>query len=340
MSAGTSGNGVERFAIYIPFELPTGREIKVESGGSEAMIGGKQFVVERLHHRYALHGGDFRSRNDAESFLSSMRSCLLWFSLLHRIGLRYPETNSECRLYDEPNKIALDNKFTSLLSKRGWTETHGDFDADKAVVKPEHLCLTRWEAGRVSVRTDLSLDRFISAIDQAHQMPTLPQLVANPKTRLAIEVYASAPFESSAQAQFLILVATLEATLVPQEVEAPLAKAIEAAARTAATHLASANSDGLSNDLPGQLANRILGLKQVSITQQFRDQILTNAVDLEPWKTSGTLEKDLKSVYSTRSRLLHDGTTDQERIKSGLAFLRDFVPAYLSEEFRRAASAL
>jgi hypothetical protein len=227
-----------------------------------------------------------------------------------------------------------------LLSQRGWTEIHGDFNTDQAVVKPENLCLTRWEAGRVSLRTDLSLDRFVSAITQAHEMPTLRQLVGSPKTRLAIEVYATMPFESSDQAQFLVLVAALEATLVPQQVDGPLIRAIEAAAHTARTLLESADSGDVPPDQPSQLANRILGLKQVSIAQRFRDQILINAIDLEPWKTSGTLKDDLTNVYNTRSRLLHDGTANQEQIKSGLAFLQNFVPAYLSEEFKRTASAL
>jgi len=340
MAAGTPGDGEERYGIYLPFELPIGRELKVEPGGSSIELANTQFTVERLHHRYAIHGGGFLSKLDAEAFLNDLRTSLLWFSLTHRLGLRYPETNSDCTIYEEPNQISPDNKFTSLLTKRGWTASHGDFNADQAVIKPEHLCLTRWETGRVSVRTDLALDRFVSAIAHANQLPNLRGLRDHPRTRLAIEVYASVQFESSDQAQFLVLVAALEATLESQKVSDPVLCAVEAATGAVQELIESMGTEASDPEPIRQFITRLQSLKEASIAQKIRDQIAKNGGELEPWKSSGNLEAHLKDVYSTRSRLLHDGTTDAERIKSGLAFLREFVPAYLVREFNRAASAL
>ena len=66
MAAGTPGAGEERYGIYLPFELPIGRELKVEPGGSNIELANTQFTVERLHHGYAIHGGGFLSKLDAE----------------------------------------------------------------------------------------------------------------------------------------------------------------------------------------------------------------------------------------------------------------------------------
>lgn len=340
MAAGATGGGEERYGIYLPFELPVGRKLGVEPGGSRVEIANTQLTVEQLHHRYAIHGGEFSSHHEAEALLNSLRSSLLWVSLTHRLGLRCPEVISNCSFYEQPIKISSENKATSFLLERGWTEIHGDFNADEAIVKPQHLCVTRWEEGRCGVITGLAVDQFASTMDHAHQLRNLEGLGLHPKIRLAIEVYASAQFETSDQAQFLVLVAALEATLESQRVSDSVMRAIEAA--TAAVKGMGNITDGDTHvtDQTSQFLSRLQGLKEASIAQKFREQVAIKGGELDPWKSGGDLGNELKEVYNTRSRLLHDGTSEHERVKSGLAFLGEFVPAYLAKEFERVASEL
>jgi len=335
MAAGTQGVGAERYGLYLPFELPYGRTIKLDEGGSTLEIAGASLKIEALHYRYAIHGGEFEAVEKAKMHLENLRAALLWFSLKHQSGLRYPEQLSDARLYDEPNVISGDGAFQSLLRKRGWTVLHGDFDADKAMVLPQHLCLTRWETGKVGVHTGLNFERFAETLREAASFDHVSRLHEHPKLKLAIELYAVNHFEVSDEAKFLTLVGALEATLEDASIPTVSLEALDSATEAVRAHRDLA-SDASRADLE-HLLQRLAGLKRRSIGDQFRRQIAARGAGLVD---VDDLERSLTSAYETRSRLLHDGRTDSEKVRQGLLFLREFVPAYLSREFKVVAGAL
>lgn len=335
MAAGTQGVGTERYGLYLPFELPYGRTIKLDEGGSTLEIAGTSFKTEALHHRYAIHGGEFETVEEAKAQLDNLRAALLWFSLKHQSGLRYPEHISHARIYDEPKRISGDGALHSLLRKRGWTVIHGDFDADKAIVLPQHLCLTRWEAGKVGVHTDLDVEGFAETLREAVSFHHVSRLHGYPKLILGIELYAVNHFEVSDEAKFLTLVGALEATLEDESIPEASIEALDSATESVRAHLDRA-SDACRADLE-HLLQRLASLKRRSISDQFRRQIATRGAGLIEVES---LDQSLTAAYGTRSRLLHDGRADPERVRQDLKFLRQFVPAYLSREFRVIAGAL
>lgn len=335
MAAGTDGHGTRRFSLYLPFELAEGRTLQLDEGGSIIKVGDVEFKAERLHYRYAISGGEFQSEDEARSHLLHLQASLLWFSLKHKTGLKYPEALSDVRLLEKEITISTETDFNSSLLKRGWTVVHGDYDADKAVVKPEHLCLTRWETGQMSVKMHQKVESFEASLQEAATFPAIGQLTVHPKLKLGIELYAANHFELSGQAQFLTLVAALEATLESEKVSETALGALKTA--TDAVQDALANSEEKEHEELKRLLDRIHGLKQQSISKRFQRQVADRGEKLNSYTN---LEETLKSVYDTRSKLLHNGKADLERIRQGLGFLRDFVPEYLTHEFKRIAGAL
>lgn len=335
MTAGTQGAGAERYGLYLPFELPYGRTIKLDEGGSTFEVAGASLTIEALHYRYAIHGGEFGTVETAKAHLENLRAALLWFSLKHQSGLRYPDQLSDASIYDQPSTISGDGALQSALRKHGWTEVHGDFDADKAVLLPQHLCLTRWESGKVNVHTGLNFEQFAETLREAVSFDDVSRLHEHPKLKLAIELYAVNHFEVSGEAKFLMLVGALEATLEDAYVPEESIVALNSAAEAIRFHLDDAG-DASRADLE-HLLQRLMGLKKRSIGDQFRRQIAARGAGLV---AIDELEYTLKSAYDTRSRLLHDGRTDPEMVRRGLVFLQKFVPAYLSRELKVVAGAL
>lgn len=327
ISAGSAGTGSPRYSVHLPFELDPHTAINQDDMRRNIEVSGRSLTIEKLHGGYVLSGGDFESEAMALEFLSKLRSGLLWASLKHHAGVLYATKNESVQIFDEPQPISPDFQF---LRKCGWTELHGHYEADQALARPEHLCLTRWEMGSAHLTKGIPIEKFEASLNEGSTF--LVDYAGIPATRLAtaVELYGSSAFEISKRTKVVRLVVALEATLIDKEIsesaQSALSKAvsiIETVKRDAGENVA------VLRDLQF-LQDRMSALKRRSISSRFREQIVELASSILPDPDFSQLHKQLDQAYTVRSKIVHGGDLNQEDIEVALSFLHTFVQPYLS----------
>lgn len=337
-SVGSNGSGDVRYVAYLPFALATGASLATIQDSMGALQSQFGLSLEKLQNFYALTAGPFKTDVEAVSHLELLRAALLWLSLVEGVGVSYSRVYGEVRLYDTPVVISESSSIFELAKNAGWTATDGDYDADKALVRPEHKRLTRWEMGQPSVAVSLSVQNFFATVGEALSFTKLSAVSDNPKLKLAIELYAAFRFELSQNAQLLTLVSSLESLLPDTEIAASAKTALKEATKAIKSvrdRHASGSSEWTSID---RFLARVAGLKRQSIgntLKTYASEIVSRYPELgQPIE----IEKKLTQAYSVRSHLLHKGQADDQQVRDSLSFLRDFVPRFLGALFRESAS--
>jgi hypothetical protein len=337
ISIGSAGDGEERYLVYAPFILGPGRDIVSLDKPLRFTVGSYEGKLEKLIHQYALSLGPFSMEEAAFDFLPRLKAALLWYSLRCRVGLRYPKEVSKVQYYDEPVHISDESSLKGLAEVAGWEAADGNYDANQLVVLADHKRLTRFEPGNVAFHIGMANTKFADSISEALSFPSIARIAELPKLQLAIELYGGYAFELTDNAQFVTLVTSLEA-LIPdvasrEHVIQCLRKAKDVVRETRNSY---AVRDQEWDDL-NRLMSRIGNLETESIGHTLRQYAVEVARRAGTLGNPDEIATRLKDTYSVRSRLLHDGIADIEKIKENLEFLRDFVPSILSFLFRETA---
>lgn len=339
ISPGTVGNGDERYVATLPFWLSPGSILELPD--SVSLVTGEtgRLSIEKLHHLYTASLGPFPTMVAAEQGLSQLRAAVLWCAIEFRAGLRYAAHTEAVTLLDEPIKIPNTQPMAHVGKLTGWECTDGHYVAESALIRPEHKRLCRFESGRVTLTAGIAVDRFIAKAEEALSFERIAQVAGDEKLKLAIEVAVSHRFEASDNAQFITLITSLEALLPDLPVSPAAARAV-----AEASQLIRHKRDGLARADPEwseleRLRSRVEKLNVDSVGEGIRtfvSLVLQRHPELGDHQAIAT---QVREAYNTRSRLLHDGHVPGDQLRTGLEFLRDFVPRVLRSLFREAASA-
>lgn len=339
ISPGSDGSGHERYAAYLPFVLAPGAKLPPIDGPITLKQGHLDLKLEKLHHLYALSSGSFPSEDTAAAHLDELRASLLWLSLRFGVGVSYSRILGNLKLFEAPKAAPETGPIAHVAGAKGWTATDGHYDADKAVILPEHKRLTRWEMGRPSLVLGISIENFFNTLREALSFKGLRGVVENDKLKLAIELYAAYRFELSDNAQLITLVSALESLLpdmvIPECSSVALAKAKEVVKgyRDQYQH-GSAEWSAVNH-----LLSRVGALRTESIGNTLRTYV-SSVVSRHPdLGDPPDVSVKLRNVYSIRSTLLHEGHGGDQEMGEHLSFLREFVPRLLVVLFKEAAKA-
>lgn len=339
ISPGTVGNGNERYVATLPFWLSPGSILQLPDGESVVTGATGRLRVEKLHHLYAASLGPFPTPAAAGQGLSQLRAAILWCAIEFGTGLRYPGSTEAVTLFDEPVEIPATQPMAHIGKVTGWECTDGHYDAGSALIRPDHKRLCRFESGHATVTAGIAVDRFIAKAEEALSFERLVQVAGDDKLKLAIEVAVSHRFEASHNAQFITLITSLEALLPDVSVSPAAAQAVAEAAQLIRDRRDSfARADPEWSQLE-RLRSRVEKLSVDSVGEGMRTFV---SLVLERHPELGdhqAIAARVREAYNTRSRLLHDGHVLEDRLRSGLDFLRDFVPRLLRCLFRETASA-
>jgi hypothetical protein len=205
--------------------------------------------------------------------------------------------------------------------------------------QPIHESASHTEIRTEPVTRGVSSESLLASLEQALAFPELDSVVVNAKLTLAIELYAGHLFELSENAQFIALVTALEALLpdvpIAQSAVAVLNQAIEVI-RAARQHLAPDSPEWSDID---RLMSRVSKLKYEAIgtsLRRFADSVVQRNPELG---AADAISVSLREAYSVRSRLLHDGVSEQPVMRVHLNFLRTFVPRLLKVLFEEESGA-
>lgn len=337
ISRGSAGSGAERYVVYVPFTLASGVSLQALDRPTASPGPGYQLTLERLQHLHAITLEAFRSPEEARSYVNRARASLLWLSLKFNCGVSYPKALSDVELWDQPIPRPDAGPVAELATAGGWGATDGKYDADKAVIRPDHKRLMRWEMGQVSVNVSISAESVLTSIHQALSFPTLERVVEDEKLRLAIELYAAYRFELSQNAQLLTLVTALEALLpdteIPLHSQAALLRAKQALKATRDAHPKSSDE---WRDL-NHLLSRVGSLRREAIGAGLREYTSNIASRHSQLGDARDNSEKLHAAYNVRSTLLHEGRSAESDINQSLSFLREFVPRLLNVLYREVA---
>jgi hypothetical protein len=136
---------------YLPFVLAPGVNLAPIEDPIASTQGSFNLKLEKLHHLYALSSGPFPSKEAAAAHLDQLRASLLWLSLSYRVGVSYSKTLGNLELFGAPQPVPDSGLISQVAGNIGWTATDGHYDADKALVRPDHKRLIRWETGQASL---------------------------------------------------------------------------------------------------------------------------------------------------------------------------------------------
>lgn len=338
VSPGTEGSGPERYVASLPFVIAPGATLGTFDPPVSSTIGLLNLSVEKLHHIYTLNCGPFQTEAEASNAVSKLGIALLWFSLTHGVGVQYSKELGNATFFGAPLPIPESEHIMAHIGRvTGWTATDGHYEAEKAIVRPEHMRLARWESGRATITVGISNDNLLTCLHTALSFPRLEHIVNHAKLRLAIELYAAYRFELSRNAQLVSLVTALEALLPNVEI-GNQSKAALAHGKKSVQAVRDAYPKNSSEWTEvNHLLSRIGGLQTESIGTTLR-QFAVSAVSRHP--KLGNPEEvsfQLRDAYSVRSKLLHEGHCPEEKLKEQLSFLCSFVPRFLSALFEEAA---
>jgi hypothetical protein len=78
----------------------------------------------------------------------------------------------ELNLFNSAKPIPDTALMSFLAESTGWTATDGHYDADKAIIRPEHKRLVRWETGRASAVVGINSDNFFLEFNRTNNRPS------------------------------------------------------------------------------------------------------------------------------------------------------------------------
>jgi hypothetical protein len=329
ISVGSDGTGVDRFVLYVPFELAPGCKISRIDPSVSHNLCGYDLRFEELTHFCALTVGPFNTEDAAREFFSKLRSGLLWASLKNKAGIGYRKSIGDVKLYEEPITVTETGNLAFLLKSPGWMALDGDYKADQTVIRPEAKKLTRLEMGRGSVELGTPAPAFAECIAEALSFGSPESVLFDEKLSLAIELYSTSFFELSNNAKFIRLVTVLEALTpgsdVPKVCKVALTGAKNAVKEARKKHCVGseerANLDHLLSRL-GSLREQAIGTSM----RLYVSEVVRQNPDLGD---AEEVSDKLRAAYEHRSRLLHDGHANEDAVREALTFLRDFLPKFL-----------
>lgn len=339
ISPGSEGLGPERYVASLPFVVAPGATLSPFDTPISSSIGALSLRVEKLHHFYILSFGPFPTAKEATTAVTKLGIALLWLSLAHGVGIQYSKELGEVRIFEAPKPVPESEPMAHIGKVTGWTATDGYYDADRAIVRPEHKRLVRWENGQATITLGVSVDNFFASLQRAISFPNLEKIVSNDKLKLAIELYAVYRFELSNNAQLISLVTALEALLPDMEIGVHANNALIQAKEIVQVARESHQKNSSEWSEINRLLSRIGKLGTESIGTALR-QFAKSATFRHPQLgCPDEISRQLRDAYSVRSMLLHEGRCDDATLNKQLSFLRDFVPRLLTALFEESAGS-
>lgn len=327
---GSDGEGEERYSVYLPFYTAPEHTLDGDSGDVSCPFGSYQARIRKLHFGYSISVGPFGSHEEARSYVSTVKACLLWVSLSYRIGISYPEGIADVALSNEPVTISEKSDLHAAAMAVGWRVSHGSYDADKIAIIPEHLNLWRIEGGRPVLKLGRPLSRFGELLGDSSASPAVSHISGDSRLQLAIELYNSCTFGLPLNARLVTLVTVLEAIIPSVEIPKHAQRCLKDAKTVIKAHRDTLEKDSVGYHDIEHLLSRVGMLKWNSIGTALQAAIAPVANRDTALRQFADVSGNLRTTYDLRSALLHNGAADPDKVKESLKFLSDFVPKLLT----------
>ena len=313
-SVGTSGHGEHLYSLHIPLVLSSGRKLDFEGHEYMGEIDGLTVILEKHHYLYSLKVSAFESVGQAQEYLDKLLAALRWISLKRNLGMKFPKETQELGIYDEPIMVSEESNLYDIVQNAGWEAVDGHYDVDKLAIIPEDKRLTRWEAGRAAIILGLRPKVFVDDLQQCLQFPSLSNINGHRKLCLAIELYASYPFEVTVSGKFVKLITVLESLLPEISIPDDALTLLINAKNKMKEERKSIKKEGKNTDSIDHLISRLRLLFKQSIGYSIESYVSNLLEEFPDLGLSEEIVPKLKTAYGIRSKLLHDGEVDEKAL--------------------------
>jgi hypothetical protein len=79
----------------------------------------------------------------------------------------YSKITGNLKLFEAPQPVPELGLVTQVTRPVGWTATDGYYDADQALIRPDHKRLIRWESGQASLVLGITIESFFKSLGQS-----------------------------------------------------------------------------------------------------------------------------------------------------------------------------
>ena len=323
-----SSNSEETYAIWLPFELPEGKDFQNLDPPCEVEISGYKCILKKWMHFHILVVKGLPSQEAAQALVPRLGTGLLWAAIECGLGLKFNLDVKPVHYYADPDEAA------KRLSKQGVPVSgpvHGIFEGYHTVIYPDNKNIKTLMTGRPGLTESSNPQNFSSAANEGIALFAADAIVSNPKLKMALDLYCLAHFQESAHARFLTLWTALEVLAPPITIPVSTVALIDrwiAETREAAEANPSNDAEVLALQ---SLAERLGNLRTESITQSLK-AFVRDALAQDNRDDASDLAAKVARLYSKRSRLIHQGDLD---LQDSVTRLDNIVRQTLQAVMRR-----
>ena len=287
--------------------------------------------VSKLGDQLALEVSGISSEQDAKLLFERLRGAFLLASVSHRIGLTTESRLTPVHYYEPP----LVPRPGFLFENQG--QLDGSCDAHHAVIFLErHRVMTSYVpkawAGQI-----FNGEWLLGVLAPELGLRFPERVVDNRRLRLACEQYASALHQTWPALRIISLVTALEAVCEranrPQALLDRIKRFGEECDAEALGHPAGPIKDGFK-----QMHGSLVDLRRESIGAALCKLVVQYLRHDSDGSDPVAIGREFSSIYGLRSKLLHEGISGEEPIRSAIIRLEDIVPRVLTNMAREVAA--
>lgn len=262
--------------------------------------------------RWVLVARRIPTYDEAVSLATRLATALVWVAIESDWGIQLTPELGEVTQNDEPAPA------NSIVAG-----AEGIAEAQDTLVYPADLKLALVGFGDVSLTRTMHEPQYKSAFERGMQLPSAERTWADPRLRLAVELFLDSFFEVSTYAKFLARINVLEVLKEQSERPAPIGELVtkwqkEVTDLTARTVLTKELGQSVQSSLQRLRSDSIRGAIKALVTAHLGLDQGKRAADL----------------YDLRSELVHNGTTAEARIGTALnevtMLIRDLLKTLLA----------
>ncbi|MFO1252338.1 MAG: HEPN domain-containing protein [Inhella sp.] len=270
----------------------------------------------------------FPSEADAKLFLVQARASFAWLLLQKGVAAEADLDPQPIRYFDDPVEAAanIGKSFGGKL----WERVDTIIQGSQSAIYPSQKEVRVATALPVGVYTSIPVEHALEVLAQGAGRPDSHRVAEDNKLAVALALYGAYFTEHSAKARFLTLVMALEA-LAAATLKAPLALELIDRWQNEVSIL-KADASRTAEDLASleSLERELLFRREDSIRSQIRRLVLES---LAPADDAAQSAREVLKLYDTRSRLVHEGTIDQNELDRATGRAKELVHRVLKARF-------
>lgn len=323
---------MDRYILYLPFELPENQEIK-EPLPFDSLLKGYPVKIVKNTPYYALFVENVESKERAAELLPRLRSSLHLWAIEQFTAIRVGAEVQDVQYVEDPALAAKNMREQGLFDG---DMLHALIDGARPAIYLQSKSVRRLTGQPASFGLGFSPKNMMESCERSLSLPHLS--TENGRSlNLAIDIYSYAKFETSGSARFVILCTVLEVLAPPSakiELTENTIQALKMLKESIRNEMDKYEPATAEYSLLQNTNSRIGGLERDSHSgriKKYIEKILreANRTDLDE------ATRVFSNLYNRRGDLVHEG---KMAIGEEVARVDELVRFLLSYELQRRRS--